>query len=102
MSKEMINSKGEMFMALNLCPSDELTYYNKIIYGDGPNSRILVLSINIIKKTVGELKTVALEIFSKIASILKLSYVQAGKSDPQNKNIELKINETVVKGKAGR
>ena len=102
LSREIINLKAEMFMALNFCPTDGITYYDKIIYGDGPNSRILVLSMNLIKKTVGELKTVALEIFSKISAILKLSYIQAGKRDPQNKNIELQINETAVKGKIER
>ena len=99
LSKEIISSAGEMFMALNFCPSDEAIIYNKIIYGDGPNSRILILSMNIIKKTVGELKTGALRIFSKIASILKLRYVQAEARDLQNEDIELQKSETVIKGK---
>ena len=101
LSKEIISSKGEMFMALNFCPTDEAMIYNKIIYGDGPHSRILILSMNLIKKTVGDLKTGALRIFSKIASILKLRYVLARTSHLQNENIELQKNETVIKGKTG-
>ena len=99
LSKEIISSAGEMFMALNFCPSDETIGFNKIIYGDGPNSRILILSMNIIKRTAEELKTGALKIFSKIASILNLRYVQARTRDPQNGDIELQKNETVLKGK---
>ena len=101
LSKETLNSNGELFLALNSCPSDETMIYNKIIYGDGPNSRILILSMNLIKKTVGDLKTGALRIFSKIASILKLRYVLARTSHLQNENIELQKNETVIKGKTG-
>ena len=101
LSKETLNLNGELFLALNSCPSDETMIYNKIIYGDGPNSRILILSMNLIKKTVGEFKTVALNIFSKISSILKLRYVKSGERDSQNKDIELQKNKTVIKGKTG-
>ena len=104
LSKETLNSNGELFLALNSCPSDETMIYNKIIYGDGPNSRILILSMNLIKKTVGEFKTVAWNIFSKIGSILKLRYVKSGERverDSQNEDIELQKNKTVIKGKTG-
>ena len=68
LSKAAINVGAEMFVALNSCPSYHVKLYWNVIYG--PESRIAVLALKIVKKANSNFKKDALKIFSKICSVL--------------------------------
>ena len=68
LSKAAINFGAEMFVALNSCPSYHVKLYWNVIYG--PESRIAVLALKIVKKANIDFRKDALKIFSKICSVL--------------------------------
>ena len=74
LSKASINVGAEMFVALNSCPNSYyLKLYWNVIYG--PESRIAMLALKILKKANINFKKDALKIFSKISSILGFQHI---------------------------
>ena len=68
-----IQTGGEMFVALNVCPSFHLRLYKKAITGDP--SRIGMLSVSILKKAPQNFKLKAMKIYEKIISVLGYRYI---------------------------
>ena len=85
LSQDSINKGAEMFVALNLCPSDFIRLYLKSIYG--PQSRIAILASNIVKKVKNDLRKKAIQIFVKISSLLGFQHISY-----KNGYFERKIN----------
>ena len=67
-TKEDINFGGEMFMALNSCPTFYVKLYWKLIYGH--ESRVAKFASNIIRKAEDGFKARAQKIFAKISSVI--------------------------------
>ena len=75
LSKSKMKSLDEMFLALTeTAPSYFERLYNKTIYGPGPQSRLIMLASNIVKKSPENFKPKAKKIYSKIASIIFKKY----------------------------
>ena len=72
-SKIEINEAAKLFFDLNSCPSFYEKLYWKAIYG--PNSRILLLASNILKRVEGNFKVKALKIFAKMTSVLGFQHI---------------------------
>ena len=74
-TKNKTNSKYSLFLDLFETPSgyglDYIRLYSKTIYG-GPPSRLLLLALNILKKSNNNFKQKAKHIFSEISSVLKI------------------------------
>ena len=62
----------EMFLTLYEPPSYYERLYSKTIYG--PQSRLIMLALNIVKKSPNEFKLKAKQIFSKITSMISKKY----------------------------
>ena len=88
---DSINVGAEMFVALNVCPSDFIRLYWKLIYGR--ESRIAILASNMIKKTEDDRKIKAIQVFEKITSILGFQHISS--YNKENGIIEKRID---VKG----
>ena len=73
LSKTDINVGAEMFVALNSCPSNYVKLYWNVIYG--PESRIALLALKILKKANIDFKKEALKIFSKISLVLGFQHI---------------------------
>ena len=71
-SKTNTKSLYEMFLTLYEPPSFYERLYSKTIYG--PQSRLIMLALNIVKKSPNEFKLKAKQIFSKITSIISKKY----------------------------
>ena len=71
-SKTSTKSLYEMFLTLYEPPSYYERLYSKTIYG--PQSRLILLALNIVKKSPNEFKLKAKQIFSKITSIISKKY----------------------------
>ena len=71
-TKNKTNSQYSIFLDLLKSPSDYEKLYFKTIYGHGPPSRLLMLALNIFKKSNNNFKQKAKQIFSEISSILKI------------------------------
>ena len=91
LSIDEINFAGEMFTALNLCPSNFARIYTKIMV-NGTVSKILKISNKIMKHAALDFKPKATKIFSKILSVLNFQYISFD-GDVKNKN----IGETMIK-----
>ena len=89
LSRMDINNVAKMFIYLNSCPSFHEKLYFKTIYG--PESRIAMLTSNIIKKANNDFKIKAIQIFAKISQVFGFQHIT-----PQDKgeNIEMEINVT--------
>ena len=72
-SKEDINFGGEMFMALNSCPTFYVKLYWKAIYGK--ESRIAKFASNIMRKAKDGFKIRAQKIFAKISSVIGFQHI---------------------------
>ena len=73
LSKTDINVGAEMFVALNSCPSYYVKMYWNVIYG--PESRIAMVALKILKKANIDFKKEALKIFSKISLVLGFQHI---------------------------
>ena len=71
-TKTSTKSLYEMFLTLYEPPSYYERLYSKTIYG--PQSRLIMLALNIVKKSPNEFKLKAKQIFSKITSIISKKY----------------------------
>ena len=81
----------EMFFALIECPSAYERLYKKTIYG--PQSRLIMLASNIIKKSPNNFKLKAKKIFSKISSMIFQKYHNGSvKSKDNIVTLNCKIN----------
>ena len=92
LTKDSINAGAEMFLELNLCPSDIFVYnlYWTIIYG--PESKMAILASNIVKKAKDDRIIIAIKMFTKITSMLGFQYIsyhQEGNGSFE-KNIDVK------------
>ena len=95
-SQRDINETTEMFLALISCPLSFFEeIYLKAIYG--PDSRMVMLASNIIKKTKGNYKKDAIQIFARLSAALGFSY-HLNENENDGKNIELSQNILDVKG----
>ena len=72
-SKSDVEVCAEMFVALNSCPSHYVKLYWNVIYG--PESRIAMLLLKILKKANIDFKKEALKIFSKISLVLGFQHI---------------------------
>ena len=72
-TKNKTNSKYSLFLDLFETPLGYEKLYSKTIYG-GPPSRLLMLALNIFKKSSNNFKQKAKQIFSEISSILKIHH----------------------------
>ena len=73
LSKDSINTGSEMFVVLNSCPSNFERLYWRPIYG--PESRIAITALNIVKKAKEEYKAKAIKMFTKIISTLEFQHI---------------------------
>ena len=73
LSKDDINFGGEMFMALNSCPTFYVKLYWKIIFGN--ESKIAKFASNIIRKAEDGFKVKAQKIFKKISSVIGFQHI---------------------------
>ena len=87
LSKNELYNWGEMFINLNSCPSFYTKLYWKAIYG--PKSRIAMLGANIIKNAKIDFKFKAIQIFSKISSVLGFQHISyySDENERFNENI---------------
>ena len=98
-SKSDISESGIFFLALNSCPSFFEKLYWKAMYG--PEERMAMLTSNIIKKAKGDFRTVALNIFAKVSSVLgfrRLSFHHK-RNESVERNMEFTKNIMDIKGK---
>ena len=72
-SKEDINFGGEMFMALNSCPTFYVKLYWKAIYGN--ESKMAKFASNIIRNAEDGFKVRAQKIFAKISSVIGFQHI---------------------------
>ena len=99
LTTEEINSAADLFISLNLCPSKFAQLYTKIIM-KGPVSKILMLSLDVMKKSPPDFKPKAMKIFSNIVSVLNFQYItteNVRKNSSQGK-LELRKYPHNVKG----
>ena len=82
------NSLDRMYFALIECPSEFVRLYKKTIYG--PQARMILLALNIVKKSRNNFKLKAKKIFSKINSKIFEAY--------HNKSVEHKEDVLSFKG----
>ena len=66
---------AKMFLTLNSCPLVHENLYWQAMYGNGPNSRIIMLASNIVKKAKKEFKEKALKLFAKVSSVLGFQHI---------------------------
>ena len=98
LSIDEINFAGDMFTALNVCPSDFSRIYTKIII-NGTVSKIIKLSVNMMKKSPSDFKSKAKSIFSKIMSVLNLKFTNLVKDfKNETKGTEFHANASNVIG----
>ena len=98
-SKSDINEAAKLFFTLFSCPSRYEKLYWEAIFG--PKSRILLMASNILKQVEGEFKPKALDIFSKMCSVLRfqhISYYHEGNKSV-GRHTELMRNILGVKGR---
>ena len=86
-SKSDISYSGEIFMALNSCPSFYERLYEKAIYG--PKLRIAMLASKVVKKAKNIFKFFAQKIFAKISSVLGFQHLFYNQK--RNKSIDFDI-----------
>ena len=98
LTKSTFDTGVKMFVALNSCPSDYVSVYNKIFFG--PQSRLALSSYNMITKAKKGFRSTALKIFTKVISVLNFKYIQQqSKGLTSNDNIELEKDVSKIKGK---
>ena len=85
-SKSEIYECAKLFVILSSCPSFYERLYKKAVYG--PEFRIAMLALNIVKKSKGDLKLGALKIFAKISSMLGFKHI----SNKENESVSLTKN----------
>ena len=97
LTKSTFDNGVKMFVALNSCPSDFVSVYNKIIFG--PQSRLALSSFDMITKAKKGYRSTALKIFTKVISVLNFKYVQQqSKGLTSNDNIKLDKDASKIKG----
>ena len=72
-SKTDIDDCAKMFIFLNSCPSFHIRLYREVI--NGPESRMALLSSNIIKKSKDDFKIKAKKIFAMMSSMLGFQHI---------------------------
>lgn len=92
LSKDSMHEGAEMFIDLNMCPTELSRSYWNAIYKF--KSRTAILASNIAKKANDDFKVKAIKIFTKIISTLKFKYISY--HHDRNKSLEKRID---VKGK---
>ena len=99
LSTKDINVGAEMFIFLNSCPSFHVKLYWKALYG--PQSRIAMLTSNIIKKANDDFKIKAKQIFARISHVLGFQHISyqyngnesIGRNIALNNNLEMNVTD---------
>ena len=73
LSKKNFDLEANMFVALNSCPSFFVNLYRRAIYG--PQTRMIMMTLNIIKKSEEHFKIKAKKIFSKLSSMFNFQHI---------------------------
>ena len=96
-SKEDINFGGEMFMALNSCPTFYVKLYWKAIYGK--ESRIAKFASNIMRKAKDDFKIRAQKIFAKISSVIGFQHISYQHEGNRSNAMKIDLSKNMdVKG----
>ena len=90
--KNAENSLDQMYFAVIECPAEFVRLYKRAIYG--PQSRMIMLALNIVKKSRNNFKLKAKNIFEKINStIFETYYNQSVKNREDILTLQGEINE---------
>ena len=87
LSSNDIKAGAEMFIFLNSCPSFYVKLYWKALYG--PQSRMAMLTSNIIKKANDDFKIKSKQIFARISHVLGFQHISYNGNESVGQNIAL-------------
>ena len=93
LSKDDINFGGEMFMALNSCPTFYVKLYWKAIYEN--ESRMAEIASNIVRKANDDFKVSAQKIFAEISSVLGFQHLSSRHNHDRNNSLEKDIQNVI-------
>ena len=94
LSNNTLETGANMFIFLNSCPSTLIKLYSKTFYG--PESRMVPLTLKIMKKIGPDYKKIARKILSETINTFGFKYLQSVKRSETD--VELQLNISAVEG----
>ena len=94
LSKSDLQVGAEMFLAVNACPSFYEKLYWKTFYGS--KSGIAMLASNIIKKAKYDFRPKAIQIFSKITSVLGFQHIIFNHEGDNSSDANFVLSKNIV------